>query len=163
MKIAWRQFFICMPELNPASRECDNTRWTMTIWIDKRRFLWQYEVQMRPHWYQCDTFPPPKAEGDVPETFERQQESLSIFLPTGVNRAKDKKQVAQGQYLVSDTRCPALQYCEIKWEEAGQRPRRGQSPVEHRGTFVAWGNRFQAWEGRFQAWEGRFQVWEGRF
>ena len=39
-----------------------------------------------------------------------------------------QKQVAQGQYVVSDTRCPL---CII-----GQRPARGLSPLEHRGTFV---------------------------
>ena len=44
---------------------------------------------------------------------------------------QNDQQVAQGQYVVSDTRCPALSDY-----EAGQRPRRGQSPVEHRGTFV---------------------------
>ena len=50
---------------------------------------------------------------------------------------KEKKEpVAQGQYVVSDTRCPALSNCESEGGEAGQRPRRGQSPVEHRGTFV---------------------------
>ena len=38
--------------------------------------------------------------------------------------------------MVSDTRCPALHDCEMEREEAGQRPRRGRSPVEHRGTFV---------------------------
>ena len=47
---------------------------------------------------------------------------------------KNMKQVAQGQYLVSDTRCPALQGCKLEWE-AGQRPRRGRSPVEHRGLL----------------------------
>ena len=46
------------------------------------------------------------------------------------------KQVAQGQYVVSDTRCPALSDCELEWGEAGQRPQRGQSPIEHRGTFI---------------------------
>ena len=46
------------------------------------------------------------------------------------------QQVAQGQYVVSDTRCPALHDCELEREEAGQRPQRGRSPVEHRGTFV---------------------------
>ena len=30
------------------------------------------------------------------------------------------KQVTQGQYVVSDTRCPALHDSELKWEEAGQ-------------------------------------------
>ena len=39
------------------------------------------------------------------------------------------QQVAQRQYVVSDTRCPALHDCEWEWEEAGQRPQRGQSPV----------------------------------
>ena len=38
--------------------------------------------------------------------------------------------------MVSDTLCPALSDCELEGREAGQRPRRGQSPVEHRGTFV---------------------------
>ena len=33
--------------------------------------------------------------------------------------------------MVSDTRCPALSDCELAGGEAGQRPRRGQSPVEH--------------------------------
>ena len=100
------------------------------------------------------------------------------------------KQVAQGQYVVSDTRCPALHGCESEWEEAGQRPRRGQSPVEQ-GDFCLsvrqsppgplrpeicplrpeicpvrpeiWEGIFEDWEDRFQAWEGRFQVWKGRF
>ena len=48
------------------------------------------------------------------------------------------KQVAQGQYVVSDTHCPALHGCKSEWE-AGQRPRSGQSPVEHMGlSFVFW-------------------------
>ena len=47
-----------------------------------------------------------------------------------------RQQVAQGQYMVSDTRCPAVHDCEFEQGEAGQRPRRGRSPVEHRGTFV---------------------------
>ena len=38
--------------------------------------------------------------------------------------------------MVSDTCCPALHDCELVCEEAGQRPRRGRTPVEHRGTFV---------------------------
>ena len=47
-----------------------------------------------------------------------------------------KKKVAQGQYVVSDTRCPALHDCKLEWE-AGQRSRRGRSPVEYRGlSFV---------------------------
>ena len=33
-----------------------------------------------------------------------------------------QQQVAQGQYVVSDTHCPALLGCELEWEEAGQRP-----------------------------------------
>ena len=47
-----------------------------------------------------------------------------------------KKQVAQGQYVVSDTRCPALHDFELEWEEAGQRPQRGRCPVEHRGIYA---------------------------
>ena len=39
-----------------------------------------------------------------------------------------------GQYVVSDTHCPALHDYELVCEEAGQRPQRGQSPVEH-GDF----------------------------
>ena len=31
------------------------------------------------------------------------------------------KQVAQGRYVVSDDRCPALNDCKLEWEEAGQR------------------------------------------
>ena len=46
------------------------------------------------------------------------------------------QQVAQGQYVVSDNRCPALLDCELEWEEAGQQPWRGLSPVEHRGTSL---------------------------
>ena len=38
--------------------------------------------------------------------------------------------------MVSDTHCPALSDCELEWGEAGQRPRRGRCPVEHRGTFI---------------------------
>ena len=38
--------------------------------------------------------------------------------------------------MVSDTRCPALYVCDCKWWLAGQRPRRGRCPVEHRGTLV---------------------------
>ena len=48
----------------------------------------------------------------------------------------NKKQVALGQYVVSDTRCPAVHDCEFESGKAGQQPQRGQSPVEHRGTFV---------------------------
>ena len=48
---------------------------------------------------------------------------------------KGIEQVAQGQY-VSDTRCPALHDCELEWEEAGQLPQRGLSPVEHKGTSM---------------------------
>ena len=48
---------------------------------------------------------------------------------------KKTKQVAQGQYVVSDTRCPAVHDCKFEWGEAGQRPRRGRSPVEHRGDL----------------------------
>ena len=65
---------------------------------------------------------------------------LSNFEVANGNKKNIKrneiKQVAQGQYVVSDTRCPALHDCEMEREEAGQRPQRGQSPVEHRGTFV---------------------------
>ena len=35
------------------------------------------------------------------------------------------KPVAQGQYVVSDTHCPALLDWEFQWGEAGQRPQRG--------------------------------------
>ena len=45
-----------------------------------------------------------------------------------------KEQVAHGQYVVSDTRCPVLHDCKLEWE-AGQRPQRGRSPVEHRGNL----------------------------
>ena len=47
-----------------------------------------------------------------------------------------EEQVAQGRYVDSDTRCPALHGCNSEQEKAGQRPRRRQSPVEPRGTFV---------------------------
>ena len=30
-------------------------------------------------------------------------------------RKKEGKQVAQGQYVVSDTRCPALSDCKMEW------------------------------------------------
>ena len=46
------------------------------------------------------------------------------------------QQVAQGQYMVSDTLCPALSDCELELGEAGQWLRRGASSVEHRGTFI---------------------------
>ena len=62
----------------------------------------------------------------------------NLSLP-GLSKSKYdrmKEQVTQGQYVVTDTRCPALSDCESEGGEAGQRPRRGQSPVEHRGTFV---------------------------
>ena len=36
--------------------------------------------------------------------------------------------------MVSDTRCPALHDCEMEREEAGQRPQRRGSRVEHRET-----------------------------
>ena len=66
-----------------------------------------------------------------------------------------KKQVAQGQYVVSDTRCPALHDCKFEWEEAGQRPKRGQSPVQHRGTFArpAW----KCWWGAKISWLKAFK------
>ena len=38
--------------------------------------------------------------------------------------------------MVSNARCPALHDCEFELGEAGQRPQRGISPVEHRGTSV---------------------------
>ena len=41
------------------------------------------------------------------------------------------------QYVLSDTRCPALHDCQLKCEEAGQWPQSGQSPVEYRGTFAS--------------------------
>ena len=63
------------------------------------------------------------------------------------------QQVAQGQYVDSDTCCPALSDCELEWGEAGQRPRRGRSPVEHRGTFVrpTWRSGWDAIEGWLKA------------
>ena len=48
----------------------------------------------------------------------------------------NEEQVAQEQYVVSDTRCPALSDCESEWGEAGQQLQREQSPVVQRGTFV---------------------------
>ena len=57
------------------------------------------------------------------------------FGPQDWDFKGDVEQVAQGQYVVSDTRCPALSDCELEWEGAGQRPRRGRSPVEHRGIL----------------------------
>ena len=45
-----------------------------------------------------------------------------------------KEQVAHGQYVVSDTRCPVLHGCKLEWE-AGQRPQRRPSPVEYRGLL----------------------------
>ena len=69
----------------------------------------------------------PIKQSDLPSHAER----LNDSQVTNMN-----KQVAQGQYVVSDTRCPAFHDCELDWEEAGQRPQRGRSPVEHRGTFV---------------------------
>ena len=53
---------------------------------------------------------------------------------------------------VFQSKSTALHNYKLKWEEAGQRPQRGRSPVEHRGTFVrpemANGLRkqIQAWE-----------------
>ena len=38
--------------------------------------------------------------------------------------------------LTLSTRCLVLLDCFFERGEAGQRPKRGQSPVEHRGTFV---------------------------
>ena len=65
----------------------------------------------------------------------------------------NEEQVAQGQYVVSDTRCPPLSDCELEWGGAGQLPQRGQSPVEHRGTFVrpAWRSEWDAIEGWLKA------------
>ena len=57
--------------------------------------------------------------------------------------------VAQRQYVVSDSLCPALHDCEFWWEEAGQGPWRGLSPVEHRGTFV----HPSCPEGWFESWK----------
>ena len=55
--------------------------------------------------------------------------------------------------MVSDIRCPALHDSKLKWGEARQQPRRGWSPVEHRGTFVCpstqvWGLRGLIWSLR---------------
>ena len=87
------------------------------------------------------------------------------------------KPVAQGQYVyyvVSDTLCAALHDCEFKWKEAGQRPRRGRSPVEHRGTFVcpficpfvcpfvrppAWTLRPGTWSFGPEIWPLRPKIW----
>ena len=38
--------------------------------------------------------------------------------------------------MVSDTHCSALHDCELDGEEAGKLPRRGLSPVEHKGTSM---------------------------
>ena len=59
-----------------------------------------------------------------------------IPLLLNIGYSAKGKPVAQGQYVVSDSRCPALHDVGFEWWEAGQRPRRGRSPVEHRGTFV---------------------------
>ena len=70
----------------------------------------------------------------------------------------NEEQVAQGQYVVSDTRCPPLSDCELEWGGAGQRPRRGQSPVEHRRTFVrpAWRSEWDAIEGWLKAFKSLY-------
>ena len=68
--------------------------------------------------------------------FETRMILLCSFLHFCRVHKYRNQQVAQGQYVVSDTRCPALSDCESEGGEAGQRPRRGRSPVEHRGTFV---------------------------
>ena len=48
-----------------------------------------------------------------------------------------KKQVAQGQYVVSDTRCPALHDCKLKkWSENRVAASKGGYPVGHRGEFL---------------------------
>ena len=41
--------------------------------------------------------------------------------------------------VVSDQRypCPAFIVCDLNWGGAGQRPQRGQSPVEHRGICLS--------------------------
>ena len=40
--------------------------------------------------------------------------SIVFFLKFSIEAAAKKKQVAQGQYVVSDTRCPALSDCELE-------------------------------------------------
>ena len=57
-----------------------------------------------------------------------------------------QEQVAQASYghlhltqeknVVSNTHCSALHDCELEWDEAGQLPQRGLSPVEHKGTSM---------------------------
>ena len=78
----------------------------------------------------------------------------------------------------------ALLWVIVNWREgeAGQRPRREQSPVEHRGTFIClaweswWGLRglnwslrrliwclnswFEAWNDSLEAWDNWFETWE---
>ena len=39
-------------------------------------------------------------------------------------KVREREQVAQGQYVVSDTRCPALHGCESEWGEQGSGPER---------------------------------------
>ena len=43
---------------------------------------------------------------------------LQDFVPFGAaaqkEKEKEKEQIAQGQYVVSDTRCPALSDCEME-------------------------------------------------
>ena len=42
-------------------------------------------------------------------------EVAGINIETGINfLQKQEKQVAQGQYVVSDTRCPALHDCDME-------------------------------------------------
>ena len=45
------------------------------------------------------------------------------------NRTTQTEQVAQVQFVVSNTRCPALHDCELELGEGGEWPQRGQSPV----------------------------------
>ena len=49
--------------------------------------------------------------------------------------------------------CSAWVVGDLSWEGAGQRPGRGQSPVEHRGTFVrpSWRRGWDAIEGWLKA------------
>ena len=52
----------------------------------------------------------------------------------GKNRRKETgrpRAICGQQYLL-----PCFKDCELELGEAGQRPQRGRSPVEHRGTFV---------------------------
>ena len=103
---------------------------TTVIWC----WLTRYNYNLR---FRGPRGPSQGPQGPIPEApgaYPRGPRGPSEW-PLGFKNVKNiKLGQIHGQYVVSDTHCPALHDYELVCKEAGQRPRRGRSPVEH-GNF----------------------------